>query len=209
MKQIKKYISALRLEHSRGLLIFVAAYQIFVFYVGRMLSTNKPHYDFSTALDAKIPLIPWTVVIYFVCYVFWVVNYILCCRFDEKQAKRFAYADLIGKTVCFIFYIVAPTTMQRPEIVGSNVFDGLMRFLYAIDAPDNLCPSIHCFVSWMAYIGMRGDNRYSRKYRVFSLVFAILVCISTLTTKQHVIVDVVAGVVLAEICFGLTKKLVK
>lgn len=209
MKQIKRYISDLLPEHSRKPLMLVAIYQIFVYYASRLLSSGRTHGDFSTALDAKIPLVSWTVVIYFVCYAFWVVNYILCCRFDEKQTKRFVLADLIGKTVCFIFYVVAPTTMQRPEVVGGNVFDSLMRFLYAIDAPDNLCPSIHCFVSWMAYIGMRGDDRYSRKYRAFSLFFAVIVCISTLTTKQHVIVDVVVGIGLAEICFWLSKKLVK
>ena len=35
------------------------------------------------------------------------------------------------------------------------------------------------------------------------LVWAVLICIATLTTKQHVIVDVFGGIVLAEVCYGL------
>jgi hypothetical protein len=35
---------------------------------------------------------------------------------------------------------------------------------------------------------------------------AVLVCISTLTTKQHVVIDVFGGVFLAEICYWIAKK---
>lgn len=35
---------------------------------------------------------------------------------------------------------------------------------------------------------------------------AVLVCVSTLTTKQHVIVDVAGGVLLAEFCYWIAKK---
>lgn len=35
---------------------------------------------------------------------------------------------------------------------------------------------------------------------------ALMVCVSTLLTKQHVIVDVIGGVLLAEICFYAGKK---
>lgn len=196
-------------QHARKLLLTALLYNVFVFYFSRLLVHDHTHYILSCPLDDKIPLFPFMILIYFGCYVFWVVNYILCCRYDQRQAKQFVYADLIGKTVCLAFYIFLPTTMERPEIVGNDIFDLLMRFLYTIDTPDNLFPSIHCFCSWMCYIGMRGDQRYRRKYRVFSLFFAVAVCISTVTTKQHVIIDIPAGILLAEGSFWLSKKLVK
>lgn len=34
---------------------------------------------------------------------------------------------------------------------------------------------------------------------------AVLVCISTLTTKQHVLVDVIAGVLLAEVLVDVSR----
>ena len=40
---------------------------------------------------------------------------------------------------------------------------------------------------------------------LFSLFFAICICISTLTTKQHVIVDVIGGVGIAEGSYFVVK----
>ena len=65
-------------------------------------------------------------------------------------------------------------------------------------SPTNLFPSIHCLVSWFCAIGLRG-TRVSTWYKVFSYAFAIAVCISTQLTKQHYIVDVFGGILLAEI----------
>ena len=86
----------------------------------------------------------------------------------------------------------------RPEIVGDGVVQGLIRFIYRIDAPTNLFPSIHCLVSWMCFIGIRGKSYIPKWYRIFSCLFAIAVFASTLFTKQHF---VVAGVIFAEICY--------
>ena len=76
-----------------------------------------------------------------------------------------------------------------------------MRFLYQVDAADNLFPSIHCLTSWFCYIGIRGRREVPKWYRVFSCLFALAVFISTLTTKQHVIIDVIAGAALAEVAY--------
>ncbi|MCR5791864.1 MAG: phosphatase PAP2 family protein [Lachnospiraceae bacterium] len=179
-----------------------------VYYFSRVIAGGAYHHSLGWEFENYIPLLPWTVIIYFGCYLFWIANYILCTRFDSAQAKRFLWADMMGKVVCFLCYVLYPTTMVRPEITGSGIFNEGMRFLYAVDAADNLFPSIHCFVSWMCYIGMRKDDRYPRSYRVFSLLFASAVCISTLTTKQHVLVDLISGIALAEICYYITGKIV-
>ncbi len=61
-------------------------------------------------------------------------------------------------------------------------------------------PSIHCLVSWLCYAGLRGRKDVPDWYRRVSLVLAVMVCISTLLTKQHVIADVFGGILLAEAC---------
>ena len=67
-----------------------------------------------------------------------------------------------------------------------------------MDDPTRLFPSIHCLVSWFCFIGIRGRKNVPRAYRVFSCLFALLVCVSTQFTKQHYIVDVFGGILLAE-----------
>jgi len=45
-----------------------------VYYGTRMLTGSSIHYDLSTALDERIPFVPWTIIIYLGCYLFWVIN---------------------------------------------------------------------------------------------------------------------------------------
>ena len=97
------------------------------------------------------------------------------------------------------FFAFYPTTNVRPELVGNGIFVQGMRFLYQIDKPVNLFPSIHCMASWFCCIGIRGDKKVPGWYKIVSVMIAVLVFVSTLVTKQHVIVDVIGGVAVAEL----------
>ena len=157
----------------------------------------------TTAIDKLVPFLPWTVSIYFGCYLFWCINYYLCAVQERPERDRFFCADTLSKGICFVLFLLIPATNIRPEIVGDTVWDILMKLLYQIDAADNLFPSIHCLVSWFCWIGVRKRKDIPVLYRYFSLAMAVAVCISTLTTRQHVIADVIGGVALAEVSYIL------
>lgn len=164
---------------------------------------DKRHYDFTSELDMKIPFIKEWVVIYLICYVFWVVNYILISREGKEHWFRFAFADMLSRLICGIFFIVLPTTNVRPVVSGDDIFSKLMRLVYSADMPTNLFPSIHCLVSWFCFVGIRRSKKVPTWYKIFSCIFAILVCLSTQFTKQHYLIDIFGGVLLAEICYFL------
>lgn len=167
----------------------------------KIIASGWHHYNMETALDQKIPFLPWTVLIYFGCYLFWAANYVLSSRQGREEAYTFLSADFLAKWICLVFFLLLPTTNTRPSVPEGGIWNTLMRFLYWIDSPENLFPSIHCLTSWFCYIGIRGRKNVSVFYRAFSLLFALAVCVSTLTTKQHVILDVVGGVALAELSY--------
>ena len=197
--QIRKKISS-----ETVLVLAIALFlNVAVYYGARAIAANWHHYDVALPLDEKIPLVPWTVVIYFGCYLFWGVNYCICALQENTQRNRYFCADTIAKILCFVIFLAFPSTAARPEIEESGVWGSLMGLLYDIDSPDNLFPSIHCLLSWLCWIGVRKRKDISPVYRGLSLVMALAVCACTLTTKQHVIVDVVGGVALAELCYLL------
>ena len=175
-----------------------------VYWGGAALAETRHHYQFSTALDRAIPLIPWTVCIYFGCYAFWALHYCLCAAVPTR-ARRFFTADFIAKGVCFVFFVGLPTTMARPAVQGLNVWESLVRALYILDAPVNLFPSIHCLNSWLCWASARDIPAFSRKYKAFALCAAVAVCVTTLTLRQHVLLDVAGGILLAEVCWRLAK----
>lgn len=185
----------------RLLLLLIA--QCVLYWGAKCLTRNRVHHMMALPLDGKIPQLPWTVIIYFGCFLFWAVNYAIALREELGSSRRFFCAELCGKVIAGALFVAVPATLVRPEVTGTGVFPWILRFLYRVDAPDALFPSVHCFNSWMCFIGVRGNPRIPRGYRVFSAIMAVLVFAATLTTKQHVIVDVAAGVALAELTWHI------
>lgn len=193
-------------QNMRLPLVWALVFNCIAYYGTRIIMSERYHHDISNDLDAKVPFLPWTAAIYLGCYVFWAINYILGCQQKEQEVFRFISADFAAKIVCMICFIVFPTTNVRPVIEGNSFWEQVMMWLYQNDAADNLFPSIHCLTSWFCFIAVRKNEKIPCWYKAASVIFAISVCISTLTTKQHVWIDVVAGVALAEGSYWFVEK---
>ena len=137
---------------------------------------------------------------------YWAVNYVIASRREEETAYRFFSADFFAKIICLIVFLLFPTTNVRPELTQQGFFYDMLRTLYEVDAADNLLPSIHCLTSWFCYIAVRDNEKIPKWYRYSSLFVTIMICVSTVTTKQHVLIDVAAGIALAEGSYQLVHK---
>ncbi len=118
-------------------------------YIGAaQLRNHLSFYSLAISLDEKIPLLTPFVIFYVLAYVQWALNYILIGRDSKKLCYQFVLGDILSKVICLFFFILFPTTLTRPEITGTDIFSQLVRFIYSVDAPVNLFPSIHCLESW-------------------------------------------------------------
>lgn len=187
-------------------LIWALVFNLTVYISPKIIAGGWHHYNIESRIDRYIPFWPPAVVIYLGCYLFWGINYIMIAHLKKEEMCRFFSADFISRVICLFFYLVFPTTYLRPVPEPEGFWNKIMIFVYAVDTPDNLFPSIHCLISWFCYIGLRGKKQISAGYRRFSLVMAIMVCVSTVLTKQHVIADVISGVLLAEFSYWLGGK---
>lgn len=187
-------------------LLFSLIFNCLVYIGTKWIAGDWYHYNIESRWDLALPFVPQFLIIYFGCYLFWAVNYSMIARQDRQSVYQFFTADFISRCVCLVIYLVFPTTNTRPVIEGYGFWEQATRLLYGIDAPDNLFPSIHCLISWFCYIGIRGRKEVPLWYRGASMFFALLVFVSTLLTKQHVMIDVISGVLLAEGCFLIGKK---
>ncbi|HKM03450.1 MAG TPA: phosphatase PAP2 family protein [Lachnospiraceae bacterium] len=203
-KLYRRYFSKWIPEYSLFSLIICFLVNSFVYSGSVLIMKNAYHYDFTSGVDKKIPFVKEWISIYVVCYIFWLINYVLICREGKEKWYRFATADLLSRFICAIFFIALPTTNIRPLVLGDDIFSGLVRLVYRLDQPTNLFPSIHCLVSWYCFIGIRKSKKIPLWYKVFSCVFAILVCVSTQFTKQHYLIDIAGGIIIAELCFFIT-----
>ena len=153
----------------------------------RCINADMKHFDMTLPIDRATPVIPVFVVVYFGCYISWIIYYIASVRVGRYECARFVTFDIITRT-------------------GEDIFSCVLRFLYEIDAPDNLFPSIHCLVSWNCYIGVRNIKEYPASFKNMAAVIAVMVFISTLVTKQHVIADVISAVAISEVCWLVVNK---
>lgn len=206
---LKKYIDPICPLFGIIPLISCFALNMLVYSGTMILCRDWTHYDLTTAFDKSIPLVPEWIYIYFGCYLFWVVNYIMAARIHQENKTafyRFVATDMMSRLVCAVFYLGFPTTNIRPEFIPEGLSGHLLSFLYKIDQPTNLFPSIHCLVSWLCFIGIRSSKQVSLSYKIFSCIFALLVVASTQFTKQHYIADAVAGLLFAELLWLLNQK---
>ncbi len=178
-----------------------------IYWVTMALCAGLYHYDLTIAVDEAIPLQTGWIFIYLgYCYVFWFFSYLYVARVyrdDRETFFRFVTADVMSRLVCMLFFIFLPTTNVRPPITGTDISDRLTRFLYSIDQPTNLFPSIHCLVSWLCFVGIRGTKKVHIGIKIFSVISALAIIASTQFLKQHYIADVLAGVALAEVCYWI------
>ncbi len=91
-----------------GILPLLCAFGLnMIVYSGAMsICAGWKHYDLTTSLDRMVPLVPWWMYIYFGCYLFWVVNYIMVARIhkdDPSKFYRFVTTDMMSRMRPFLF----------------------------------------------------------------------------------------------------------
>lgn len=196
-------------KYARVPLLLCAVVQFLAYYVPRALPRLPYVVDMATPLDRMISVAPVWIVAYVGAYLYWVAGYFLIARVSPAVCRSFFRADWIGKLVAFLCFVFLPTCLPRAEIADGGVFGWTLRAIYAADAPDNLFPSLHCSVSWLIARQMGTLAAFRPAVKAVSFAFAILVCLSTLYTGQHVIADVIGGILLSESAIRVSEKMEK
>ena len=150
--------------------------------------------------DRVVPLQPAWAVIYGALYMFLIVLPVFVVR-EEKHIRRTFGAYLAVWLTAYACFLVYPTVAPRPpEVAGDGFAVWGLRFLYDADPPYNCFPSLHVAHSFVSALT---SYRVHRGLGLATLVCASLVAISTLFTKQHYIVDVLAGMLLAVAAYAI------
>ena len=170
-----------------------------VYWGTKPINSGWYHYDLTIPLDDVIPVVPFFIVFYFLAYVQWVFGFIIIARENEETCYRVVSGELIAKLMCIVFLLAMPTMITRPEITGTGPFAFALRFLYKIDVPNHLFPSIHRLESWLCFRFAWNLKKPSKWYRWLMLFISLNVFASVVFLKQHFFVDIIAGIAVAEL----------
>ena len=119
---------------------------------------------------------------------------------QRRDLERYGWAIV---TVCVIgllcFYLFP--TMVPPVAVDWSAYPGF-DFLKKIDTAGNACPSLHVASAVFSGLWLHrqlGEMSAGRGVQMLSALWGLGIVYSTLATKQHVALDVIAGGVLGGI----------
>ena len=182
---------------------YIALVDVLVFWATRLFLPYLPAHSLSTPLDEMIPVVPAWVIVYFLSFPSWGITCIWMLCEDKQHAYRQCGVYTIFMLTAAICFLAYPVTIERPEITGGGPLNFMLRFLYAVDTPTNLCPSLHVVFSYHCWRGTMDCKKIPKWYQWFNFVFFILVCFCILFVKQHFISDVFVGIIVTEIALQI------
>lgn len=149
-------------------------------------------FDAALPLDAWIPLVPEFIVFYMLGYLFVLVPCLLV-----RERKAFYSATVVFclmLAVAFLLFRYMPVQMHKTYAVGDDWFSRLAYFQQSKDTPYNNFPSLHVALNVYAYALIAWQVR---RIPAWWLPWPLLIVVSTLLVKQHLVIDVLGGGLLA------------
>jgi membrane-associated phospholipid phosphatase len=155
-----------------------------------------------TWVDREVPFLPNTVWIYISEWAFFYVIFVFIK--DSLNISRYLYSFMALQTVSCVIFWLWPTTFPRGEFPLPEDLNALTYFVFSglrqTDSPANCAPSLHVSSVYLTSFIFFHEQR--RKLVPFVL-WATAIALSTLTTKQHYLVDIVSGLLMALISYWI------
>lgn len=186
-------------------LLYGVIYMEWFAYLERTVTKN--YHIIHTRIDDKIPFIEYFIIPYMLWFIFVAITLTYFFFTSVKDYYKMCLFLFSGMTIFLIISTIFPNGHNlRPEVFErDNIFVHMVQFLYSVDTPTNICPSIHVYNSIGTYIAITKSGRLKNKKQITIPAFflTISICASTVFLKQHSIVDVIAAVVIAVILYSL------
>jgi len=203
-------ISAAQLSSSEQLkppsvtLRFIVALLMFIYfeisYIWASRGVSHYAYDGAIWLDGVLPLVPFFIVFYMLGYLF-----VFSPCFTLKNKVDFYWGTAIFFLILSISFLIFkhfPVVMDKTIATSNDGFSQLTQFQQKADTKFNNFPSLHVSLNLFAFLIFTHNTK---KLFWAVLPLPILIIASTLLVKQHLIIDVVGGVILALLAYKLFK----
>jgi len=154
-------------------------------------------YKVFSEWELSIPLIPWMIYPYISLNILFIVSAFVLK--DVSSIKAFCLSLTVGALIAGFFFYFLPGELGfvRQSVPG---YEQIFDFMFSIDHPHNLYPSLHVTYSALAIFSMieQSTNKIFHTFLIFWLGMIIL---SVVFVHQHHLFDIVTGFMLALILY--------
>jgi len=162
-------------------------------------------YNIIPVSNFELPLCKHFIYIYNSWYPFIFLTSFIIYKEQYSNYKKLIISLLISSVISHITFIVYPTMIIRPNIDITTITDALLKLTYTLDTPAvNCLPSVHCLFCFIS-IYYISKSSITTKHKFFINFYSILIILSTLFTKQHLLIDLILAFIYAIIGIIITK----
>lgn len=199
---MKKYIKKLEIKPIITTISLVCIQSI-LYFISKLLQGDLNLV--GNVIDTKIPFVPAFFIPYCIWYLMiFIIPYYLYCK-DKDKFIKYTMAYILCSMIGNVVFISYPSTVARPTVTGTDIFSLIAKFIYWIDTPTNCFPSLHCAISMLFILYICESKNTNIITKISVCIISILIMLSTLFTKQHVVVDFISGDILALIVYLIVK----
>lgn len=181
-----------------GLSLFIfSAWAIGYYAIGTLTAGGQIGY-ITGGLDAKVSYVPEAVFIYLSVQLFTV--FAIALTHYKTPSIRVIKAYLTVLSFCFAGFLIFPIGASVPELVDQSLASWALSILHTYDINHNSYPSSHCAMALLSALFL---FRHSRNLGWIGLFHALAIGASTVLIKQHYIIDVWVGFLIALITYIL------
>ena len=140
-------------------------------------------------------------------YLFLILIPLLILKYNKKVFDKYIVVSIVYAILEGIIFILFPTTMNRQPLVVTDISTWVVDIIYKVDTPVcNLFPSAHCAFSILFIISILDVKEVKKEYKILIIISSLLIILSTLFIKQHVVIDVLGALLIVPIYYILRKR---
>ena len=118
--------------------------------------------------------------------------------FLRAERRRYCTAIMLTYLVAGVIHLAIPSYLERPSLSEATKEDDrltalVLESVYSKDQPVSVFPSLHMAGSLVA---VSAWWKWKRKSAPLGTLWCLAIAVSTLAIRQHVLADLIAGVVL-------------
>ena len=155
-----------------------------------------------TWIDAHAPFIPASVLIYISEYFYFAFVYILLSEYDNinKYLYSFFFLQVVSCAIFVAFPTIYPRELYPIPVETPDWLASIWTWLRKQDAATNCLPSLHVSSVYLSAFAFITDKKMKHFWVFF--VWASFIALSTLTTKQHYVMDIITGLLFSLFFFN-------
>lgn len=175
-------------------------------YFGVEAFEGKPH-NVAKKIDGHIPFVPAFVYIYVLWFPLIFLFPLALFRANPMAYARYQTAILLDIALSLVCYLVYPTSFARPE-APDTVSGRAMKLVFRGSYKGlNCAPSMHCSMCYLVLHFVGATPGLPFAVAAIAVPVALGIVISTLFTKQHVVIDALTALPLAAVCILIGNRL--